>query len=625
MEIIFHRTMAAVNLKSLSSKEIIEFFDSFDTVLTDCDGVLWMEMTPLHQSAEVMNTFQELGKRVFYVTNNSTKTREEFAEKCKLLNFKASEENILCTSHLAANYLKNISFNRKVYVIGKSGITKELEKVGIAHCGTGPDPMGDDLTTLLIEKDPDVGAVIVGYDEHFSYPKMVKAASYLADHDVHFIGTNTDERFPTSKSIVMPGTGSFVRCIETCSERKATIMGKPEPYVADMIKQKYNVDPKRTLMIGDRANTDILLGTRCGFKTLLVLSGVTHLEEVEKWKQSTRQEDRDLVADYYIDTLGDLYPHLQKLKKEQKMAACKYLKDLSKGEFRKFLESFDVVLSDCDGVLWREHDVIEGSPETVVKLRELGKKFFYITNNNSKSRVEMLDKIRSHTYDVKLEEILCSSYLAAIYLKQLKFNKKVYLVGSEGISRELDAQGIEHVGLGPDVTEGDELDILFKFKPDSEVGAVVVGFDRHFSYQKIVKAATYAYDKNIHFICTNPDVERPSPNTVRYPGAGCFLSAIEKIAKRNAVILGKPEPFVSEIIKKKYGVDPARTLMIGDNLNTDILLGQRCGFTTLLVMSGITTPEELASIKKNPKGSPILPNFYADQLSDVLDCLSSRP
>lgn len=86
-----------------------------------------------------------------------------------------------------------------------SGITKELEKVGIAHCGVGPDLMGKDITALSIEKDPDVGAVIVGYDEHFSYPKMVKAASYLADHDVHFIGTNTDERFPTSKSIVMPG------------------------------------------------------------------------------------------------------------------------------------------------------------------------------------------------------------------------------------------------------------------------------------------------------------------------------------------------------------------------------------------------------------------------------------
>lgn len=91
-------------------------------------------------------------------------------------------------------------------------------------------------------------------------------------------------------------------------------MGKPEPYIADMIKNQYDVVPDRTLMIGDRANTDILLGSRCGFKTLLVLSGVTTIEEVENWKHSTNPEDEQLVPDYYIDTLGDLLPHLLKYK-----------------------------------------------------------------------------------------------------------------------------------------------------------------------------------------------------------------------------------------------------------------------------------------------------------------------
>ncbi|XP_058788999.1 glycerol-3-phosphate phosphatase-like isoform X2 [Phymastichus coffea] len=304
----------AVNLKTLSSQDLTAFFDSFDTVLTDCDGVLWIQNTALPHSAEVINLFQELGRQVFYVTNNSTKTREEFAKKCKQLNFKASDDHLFCTSNLAALYLKSMNFRKKVYVIGSTGVTGELDKVGIRHIGTGPDPLTPDWTAMNVQKDPEVGAVIVGFDEHFSYPKMTKAASYLNDRDVHFIGTNTDNRFPAKDSVVVPGTGSLVSCIEMCSERKATIMGKPEPYIADVLKQQCNIDPKRTIMIGDRDKSDILLGTRCGFKTLLVLSGVTTLNDVDRCKKSSSKDDNDLVPDYYIDTLGDLYPHLQKYK-----------------------------------------------------------------------------------------------------------------------------------------------------------------------------------------------------------------------------------------------------------------------------------------------------------------------
>ena len=106
------------------------------------------------------------------------------------------------------------------------------------------------------------------------------------------------------------------------------------------------------------------------------------------------------------------------------MATKRYILSLSSAEFKNFIDSIDVVLSDCDGVLWKETQVIKNSPETVNKFKELGKKFFYITNSNTKTRSEFVDKCKNLKYDATIDEIVCSSFLAAMYLKEKRFNKK---------------------------------------------------------------------------------------------------------------------------------------------------------------------------------------------------------
>jgi phosphoglycolate phosphatase len=109
-----------------------------------------------------------MNKKIYFITNNSTKTRDEFVQKAQSLNFKVGQENIISTAYLAAQYLKQRDFAQKVYVVGSTGISQELDLVGIRHCGVGPDPMTCSVADLKDNFVPekDIGAVVCGFNEH---------------------------------------------------------------------------------------------------------------------------------------------------------------------------------------------------------------------------------------------------------------------------------------------------------------------------------------------------------------------------------------------------------------------------------------------------------------------------
>lgn len=302
-------------IDTLSAEGRREFYNSFDTVLTDCDGVLWLMNNTLPGATEVMNGFKDDNKKVFFVTNNSTKSHTQFLEKFRLLGFRASADEVVSTSFLAAKYVKaNLDPSKRVYVIGSPAIACELDALNVRHFGVGADYLKTSVPTFVenITLEPDVGAVIVGFDEHLSYPKLFKAASYLKDQNVLFVATNTDESFPVAgTSLVMPGTGSLVCAVKTCAGREPFVVGKPSSYICNVLTETNNIDPSKTLMIGDRCNTDILLGKRCGFKTLLVLTGVNSLNDVDEWSKSDDPKLQELVPDYYargIDSLKATFP-----------------------------------------------------------------------------------------------------------------------------------------------------------------------------------------------------------------------------------------------------------------------------------------------------------------------------
>lgn len=188
----------------------------------------------------------------------------------------------------------------------------ELDALGIRHCGIGPDALGPEMSLgqLVDERfkpDPEVGAVVVGFDEHFSFPKMFKAATYLdRNPECLFVGTNRDERVRRNNGHCMPETGPLLRSVEVTAGRECVLAGKPSPFVCAALLQENGgcVVAARTLMVGDRCDTDVRLGWRCGFQTLLVGTGVHSLAEVRRCEASGVAEERTGVPDWYAAGLG---------------------------------------------------------------------------------------------------------------------------------------------------------------------------------------------------------------------------------------------------------------------------------------------------------------------------------
>ncbi|XP_073996000.1 glycerol-3-phosphate phosphatase-like isoform X2 [Rhodnius prolixus] len=296
------RTMK--NLNSLSGIEKKELFDSIDTVLFDCDGVIWLSSEVIPGALDAINGLKRVGKRIFFVTNNSTKSRADLLKKSLKLGFQVTVDEMITSAWLTAVYMKSLNFNKKAYLIGRKAIADELNEVGIECFGFGPDHYSPGTTVEEhIAINPDVAAVIVGHDIDFSFPKMIKACNFLSDPNCLFIGTNLDPSLPLPGNKTAPGAGSFVKAIETASGREPVVVGKPSKIAVDEVLKSKGLNPRRALMIGDRCTTDIAFGNTCSMHTLLVLTGIDTLEMAEEHERNQKSQ---LVPTFYADSIADL-------------------------------------------------------------------------------------------------------------------------------------------------------------------------------------------------------------------------------------------------------------------------------------------------------------------------------
>ena len=187
-------------------------------------------------------------------------------------------------------------------MIGETGISEELDLVGVSHIGGEAD--ADKKVTLasgvLMEHDKDVAAVIVGFDRNVNYYKIQYATLCIRENPgCEFIATNMDAVTHLTDAQEWAGNGSMVGAIKGSTKREPTVVGKPDPFMLDYIANKFKIRKDQICMVGDRLDTDILFGKDGGLRTLLVLSGVTT-------EETLKSLDNTIHPDFYTSKLGDL-------------------------------------------------------------------------------------------------------------------------------------------------------------------------------------------------------------------------------------------------------------------------------------------------------------------------------
>ena len=243
------------------------------------------------------------------------------------------------------------------------------------------------------------------------------------------------------------------------------------------------------------------------------------------------------------------------------------------------LRSCEAFLLDMDGTLNLGDAPLPGAADFLQTLQSLGKKFVYLTNNSSRSAEDYVLRMRSLGFPCERENVFTSGEATAAYLLERYPGVPVFPVGTAAFRRELESFGIETA-----------------YRENS---LVAVGFDRELNYDKLEKAV-HLLRRGAPFIAANPDWVCPMPGDEVLPDCGSICALLTAATGREPVFIGKPDRRMIDLVSAKLGVANAGICCVGDRLYTDIAAAENAGAVSVLVLSGETTREMLASAPQKP-------------------------
>jgi HAD superfamily hydrolase (TIGR01457 family) len=229
-------------------------------------------------------------------------------------------------------------------------------------------------------------------------------------------------------------------------------------------------------------------------------------------------------------------------------------------------------LFDLDGTVYRGDRLIPGADRAVAALRAAGRRVAFLSNKPLETRADYAAKLVRLGVPARADDVVNSSLVLARYLRDRDAGAAVFVIGEPPMIAEMRAHG-------------------FEVRDDERVGWVVIAFDRTFSYAKL-NTALQAVKRGARLIATNPDRTCPVEGG-EIPDCAGMIAAVEAVTDRRVeVIVGKPSPIILEVALGVLGVPAAETVIVGDRIDTDIAMGKRSGLRTILVLSGVTRPDD---------------------------------
>jgi 4-nitrophenyl phosphatase len=243
-----------------------------------------------------------------------------------------------------------------------------------------------------------------------------------------------------------------------------------------------------------------------------------------------------------------------------------------------YLEDVDAVVCDLDGVIYRGTRAVAGSPEAVEAIRAAGPTVLFCTNNALPTVDEYIAKLGGMGIPCSKDELITSSVVAAEVIGRDHPGSRVLAVGGEGLRGALAERGLKVVG-------------------SDEAEVVVAGIDPEFDYETMARASA-AIRAGAAFYATNDDATYPAETGLR-PGAGAIVAAIEAAAGASPIVLGKPHRPMMEAALQRLP-EGARVAMVGDRPETDLDGARAMGWRTILVLTGVTSREDVAKLEPAP-------------------------